>query len=115
MRANTVAKHLMIALAIALLVLASGWLPAQESCTYRKNTLGGLDYRCKSGETGSLRKDILGDWNDNRTGIRYRQDRLGQYRSADGKQVWRKDALGNWRDGEGRECRERLFGRVVCE
>ena len=35
MRANTVAKHLMIALAIALLVLASGWLPAVKRCGAR--------------------------------------------------------------------------------
>lgn len=95
MRANTVAKHLMIALAIALLVLASGWLPAQENCTYRK--------------------DALGNWNDNRTGNRYRKDSLGNYRSSDGEDVWRKDSLGNWRNREGRRCREDALGHLVCE
>jgi len=61
MRANTVAKHLMIALAIALLVLASGWLPAQESCTCRKDSLG--NYRSSDGED-VWRKDSLGNWRD---------------------------------------------------
>jgi len=60
-RASTFAKHLMIALAIALLVLASGWLSAQENCTYRKDALGNLRYQCDSGEQGTLHKDALGD------------------------------------------------------
>ena len=115
MRANTVAKHLMIALAIALLVLASGWLPAQENCTYRKDALGNMRYQCDSGEQGTLRKDALGNWNDNRTGNRYRKDSLGNYRSFDGEDVWRKDSLGNWRDREGRRCREDALGHLVCE
>ncbi|MDX5328521.1 MAG: hypothetical protein LPK06_06980, partial [Marinobacter sp.] len=70
MRASTFAKHLMIALAIALLVLASGWLSAQENCTYRKDALGNMRYQCDSGEQGTLRKDAFGHWNDNRTGNR---------------------------------------------
>jgi hypothetical protein len=61
MRANTVAKHLMTALAIALLVLASGWLPAQENCTYRKDSFG--NYRSSDGEE-VWRKDSLGNWRD---------------------------------------------------
>ena len=73
MRANTVAKHLMIALAIALLVLASGWLPAQENCTYRKDSFG--NYRSSDGEE-VWRKDSLGNWRD-REGRRCREDALG--------------------------------------
>jgi|SRR5690554_1945424 len=115
MRANTVAKHLMTALAIALLVLASGWLPAQENCTYRKDALGNLRYQCDSGEQGTLRKDFLGHWQDSRTGNRYRQDNLGHYRSSDGEQLWRKDALGHWREREGRRCRENALGHWVCD
>src|SRR5690554_6368444 len=115
MRASIVSRHLMNALAVELLVLSSGWMPAQENCTYRKDALGNMRYQCDSGGQGTLRKDALGNWNDKRTGNRYRKDSLGNYLSSDVEDVWCKDSLGNWRDREGRRCREDALGNLACD
>ena len=109
------ARYPLIFTILAVSLTVTTELQAQDNCTYRKNALGNLEYNCDSGEGGTLRKDSLGHWNDDRTGTRYRKDSLGNYRSSDGEKTWRKDSLGNWQDEEGRRCREDSLGKVRCD
>ena len=76
---------------IALLV----WLLAvgaqAANCTYQKNSLGQVRYRCDDGRQGTLKTDSLGRVRDSGTGQQWRQDANGTWRSNDG-QTRREDA-----------------------
>ncbi|UUI58949.1 hypothetical protein [Aeromonas salmonicida] len=114
---------------IALLV----WLLAvgaqAANCTYQKNSLGQVRYRCDDGRQGTLRTDSLGRVRDSGTGQQWRQDANGTWRSNDGQTrredalgrirqsdgtVWRTDAQGKQKASDGTVCRTDSLNRTQC-
>lgn len=110
------------------LVLYLGAAEIQAECRYRMNALGGTSYSCDSGASGTLRKDAFGSISDSGTGIRYRQDRISNIRSSEGRS-YRQDAFGaahqrevesrrpltrGVRPGRAPVCRMTVFGEMRC-
>ena len=114
---------------IALLV----WLLAvgaqAANCTYQKNSLGQVRYRCDDGRQGTLKTDSLGRVRDSGTGQQWRQDANGTWRSNDGQTrredalgrtrqsdgtVWRTDAQGKQKASDGTVCRTDSLNRPQC-
>lgn len=117
-------KHVWL-LVLPLCVCA---MNTQAECRYRMNALGSTSYNCDSGASGTLRKDAFGTISDSGTGIRYRQDRISNIRSSEGRS-YRQDAFGaehqrevesrrpltrGSRPGRAPVCRMTVFGEMRC-
>ncbi len=116
------------ALALMLMSLAIGGTEAAD-CTYQKDSLGQIRYRCDDGHKGTLRQDSLGRVHDSGTKQTWRQDSLGTWRSNDGQQmrkdslgrvhqsdgtIWRTDSLGQQRASDGTVCSTDSLKRTIC-
>ena len=56
----------------------------EASCTYSTDVLGNTHYRCDTGESGTIKTDVLGTSRDSRTGVTWKTDVLGTVRSSNG-------------------------------
>lgn len=103
---------------------------ANAECSYKTNALGQTQYSCTTGQSGTLKTDVLGTTRDSATGttwrtdilgttrsstgVTYRTDILGTTRGSDGT-TWRTDVLGNTRSNTGIVCRENILGDLTCK
>ena len=117
------------AVTCAVLVFIFSSIKAEASCSYKTNSLGHTQYSCNSGQSGTLRTDVLGTTRDSRTGTTWRTDVLGTTRSSDGTTyrtdvlgttrgsdgtTWRTDALGTMRSNNGTTCKTDYLGTMRC-
>lgn len=115
---------------LVLLMLGLAVSAQAANCTYQKNSLGQVRYRCDDGRQGTLKTDSLGRVRDSGTGQQWRQDANGTWRSNDGQirredalgrtrqsdgTVWHTDALGQQKASDGTQCRTDTLGRTRCQ
>jgi cbb3-type cytochrome oxidase subunit 3 len=86
---------------------------AEASCTYSTDVLGNTHYRCDTGESGTIKTDILGTSRDSRTGVTWKTDVLGTVRASNGT-TYRTDVLGNVRGTDGTVCKTDVLGKITC-
>ena len=86
---------------------------AEAACTYSTDVLGNTHYRCDTGESGTIKTDVLGTSRDSRTGVAWKTDVLGTVRASNGT-TYRTDVLGNVRGTDGTVCRTDVLGKLTC-
>lgn len=118
-------------IAVVLFVLAMlVWVNyAEAACTYSTDVFGNTHYRCDTGESGTIKTDVLGTSRDSRTGVTWKTDVLGTVRASNGTTyrtdvlgnvrsstgvTYRTDVLGNVRGTDGTVCRKDILGNVTC-
>jgi len=118
-------------IAVVLFVLAMlVWVNyAEAACTYSTDVLGNTHYRCDTGESGTIKTDVLGTSRDSRTGVTWKTDVLGTVRASNGTTyrtdvlgnvrsstgvTYRTDVLGNIRGTDGTVCSTDVLGKMTC-